>query len=127
MGDVGQMVPAPPAGRVCFRADRSQKRAAKYCGLEAGAEVTLLSRTSVFPFPKNQRTGEIHLIAQMIHLQLGVIVYGNVLLGLKKFKTTISEKHLVSIKCHTDGPQVLFLHFKSSYIFTHFLNTKILI
>lgn len=54
----------PPAGRACFRADRSQKKAAKYHGLVAGAEVTLLSRTSVFSFPghkncllswKNQR------------------------------------------------------------------------
>lgn len=40
----------PPAGRACFRADRSQKKAAKYHGLVAGAEVTLLSRTSLFSF-----------------------------------------------------------------------------
>lgn len=86
VGSVGQLVPAPPAaGRVCRVVQTAHpKKAAKYCGLEAWAEVTLLRRTSVFSLPghKNRRTRGFHLIAQMIHLQLGVIVYSNILLGL---------------------------------------------
>lgn len=57
VGAVGQMVPAPPAGRACFRADRSQKRAAKYCGLVAGALCC--------PEHLSFHSLEIHLIAQM--------------------------------------------------------------
>lgn len=54
VGDAGQIGPASPALRrkgVLIPADRShKKRQLNFMVLEAGAEVTLLSRTSVFSF-----------------------------------------------------------------------------
>lgn len=70
VGDVGQIVPAPPASsrKGVFLSRPLTEKAAKYCGLVAGAEVTLLSRTSVFSFPGHKNWLE-SCIAECYHLQ----------------------------------------------------------